>query len=435
MPTQPQQIQVSPMTRKTSVLRVACLFLAAQSVQAQTLSLLHTFSGTHGDGAFPAAGLVRDEMGNLYGTTENGGASNFGTVFKLDADSKETTVLYSFTGGTSDGEFPLAALLRDRAGNLYGTTLYGGAFTQGTVFKLDATGEETVLHSFAGGTSDGEFPFAALLRDTAGDLYGTTSQEGAFTQGTVFKLDATGKETVLHSFAGGADGAFPNSTLVRDSAGNLYGTTFAGGTFGVGTVFKLTTSKSTTSTSLISSLNPSIYGQKVTWTATVTSSGSITPTGTVRFKWQYFTETFTIGSAILNSSGEATLTKSNLNADSYPLTAVYSGDVNNLRSTSAIVNQVVTETTSAAKITSTPNPSTLGQAVTFMATITSPTVIPTGPVTFMVGTKVLGTAQLSSGKAKFTTSTLPVGSTKVKAIYYGDSNIAKSSASVTQTVQ
>jgi hypothetical protein len=185
-----------------------------------------------------------------------------------------------------------------------------------------------------------------------------------------------------------------------------------------------------TSTSLTSSLNPSIYGQKVTWTATVTSSGSITPTGKVRFTWSGYT----IGSATLNSSGLATLTKSNLNADSYPLTAVYSGDVNNLRSTSAIVNQVVTETTSAAKITSTPNPSTLGQAVTFTATITSPTVTPTGPVTFMVGTKILGTAQLSGGKAKFTISTLAVGSTKVTATYYGDSNIAKSSASVTQTV-
>jgi Bacterial Ig-like domain (group 3)/FG-GAP-like repeat len=188
--------------------------------------------------------------------------------------------------------------------------------------------------------------------------------------------------------------------------------------------------KPTTNTALTSSLNPSIYGQKVTWTATVTSSGSITPTGKVQFTWSGYT----IGSATLNSSGVATLTKSNLNADSYPLTAVYSGDVNNLRSTSAIVNQVVTETTSAAKITSTPNPSTLGQAVTFTATITSPTVTPTGPVTFMVGTKILGTAQLSGGKAKFTISTLAVGSTKVTATYYGDSNIAKSSASVTQTV-
>jgi len=188
--------------------------------------------------------------------------------------------------------------------------------------------------------------------------------------------------------------------------------------------------KSSTSTTLTSSLNPSVYGQKVTWTATVTSSGSITPTGRVNFTW----DGYSIGSATLNASGVATLTRSNLNADLYPLTAVYSGDVNNLRSTSAIVNQVVIETTSAAKITSTPNPSTLGQAVTFTATITSPTVTPTGPVTFMVGTKILGTAQLSGGKAKFTISTLAVGSTKVTATYYGDSNIAKSSASVTQTV-
>ena len=190
------------------------------------------------------------------------------------------------------------------------------------------------------------------------------------------------------------------------------------------------TTKSVTATTLVSSLNPSTYGQKVTWTARVTSSGSITPTGKVNFTWSGYS----IGSATLNASGVATLTRSNLNADPYPLKAVYVGDTSNLGSTSAIVNQVVRETTSAAKITSTPNPSTLGQAVTFMATITSPTVIPTGPVTFMVGTKVLGTAQLSSGKAKFTTSTLPVGSTKVTAIYYGNSNIAKSSASVTQTV-
>jgi len=125
--------------------------------------------------------------------------------------------------------------------------------------------------------------------------------------------------------------------------------------------------KSTTSTSFISSLNPSIYGQKVTWTATVTSSGSITPTGRVNFTW----DGYSIGSATLNARGVATLTRSTLNADIYPLTAVYSGDVNNLRSSSAIVNQVVTETTSATKITATPNPSTLGQAVTLTATITS----------------------------------------------------------------
>jgi len=178
-------------------------------------------------------------------------------------------------------------------------------------------------------------------------------------------------------------------------------------------------------------LNPSIYGQKVTWTATVTSSSSITPTGKVRFTWSGYT----IGSATLNSSGVATLTRSNLNADPYPLTAVYGGDVNNLPSTSAILNQVVLQTTSTASLTSSPNPSMQGQAVTFTAKISSPTVIPKGPVTFTAGKTVLGTTQLSGGQAKLTISSLSMGSTKVTATYNGDSNIAKSSASVIQTVQ
>jgi hypothetical protein len=192
-----------------------------------------------------------------------------------------------------------------------------------------------------------------------------------------------------------------------------------------------TEGKSATTTSLVSSLNPSIYGQKVTWTATVTSSGSITPTGKVKFTWSGYT----IGSATLNSGGVATLTKSNLNADAYPLTSVYLGDASNLGSTSIVLNQVVLQTTSSATLTSSPNPSTQGQAVTFTATISSPTVVPTGPVTFTAGKTVLGTAQLGSGKARLTISSLAVGSTKVTATYYGNSNITKSSASVVQTVK
>jgi hypothetical protein len=190
------------------------------------------------------------------------------------------------------------------------------------------------------------------------------------------------------------------------------------------------TSKFATSTSLTSSLNPSIYGQAVTWRATVTSSGSVTPTGTVKFTWSGYR----IGAATLNSSGIATLTKANLNADAYPLVALYSGDAANLGSTSAVLNQVVQETTSAATLSSSPNPSTQGQAVTFTAKITSPTVTPTGPVTFTAGKTLLGTAQLSGGKAQLTIPSLPVGSAKVTVTYYGDSNIAKSSAAVTQTV-
>jgi hypothetical protein len=190
------------------------------------------------------------------------------------------------------------------------------------------------------------------------------------------------------------------------------------------------TAKSATATTLAASLNPSIYGQAVTWTATVTSSASATPTGKVTFTWGNI-----IGTATLNASGVATLTKSSLNADTFPLAAVYSGDANNQASASAVLNQVVQQTSSAATLTSSPNPSTQGQAVIFTATITSPTVTVKGPVTFTAGKTVLGTAQLGSRHARLTISSLPVGSTKVTATYNGDSNIAKSSASVIQTVR
>jgi Big-like domain-containing protein/VCBS repeat protein len=194
-------------------------------------------------------------------------------------------------------------------------------------------------------------------------------------------------------------------------------------------------SKSATATTLSSTLNPSIYGQKVVFSAKVKTDGKLPPTGTVVFKWKYYTTTYAIGTATLTSAGLATLTKSNLNADPYPVIAIYRGDTNNLSSTSSVLNQTVLQTTSVATLTSSLNPATVGQAITFTAKITSPTVIPSGPVTFKVGTTVLGTAQLSGGKAMFMTSTLPAGSTVVKVTYNGNSNVKGSSASITQTVQ
>jgi hypothetical protein len=192
-----------------------------------------------------------------------------------------------------------------------------------------------------------------------------------------------------------------------------------------------TTSQSPTTTALASSLNPSIFGQTVTWTATVATSGKTTPTGKVNFNWS----DYSIGSATLNSSGVASLTKSNLSADPYPLFAVYVGDANNGPSASPILNQTVTQTTSSATLTSSPNPSTQGQSVTFTAEITSPTTTPTGPVTFTAGKTTLGTVELTKGKATLTTSTLAVGSTTVTVTYPWNSDISESSASVTQVVQ
>jgi uncharacterized repeat protein (TIGR03803 family) len=211
-------------------------------------TVLHSFNG--GDGSNPAD-LIRDANGNLYGTTQFGGASDAGTVFKLDTTGAET-VLHSFVGPPTDGLRPIAGLVRDAGGSLYGTTLAGGSSSNcgggcGTVFRLDTTGAETVLHSFAKKRRDGKFPYAGLVRDAAGNLYGTTVQGGASNNcvggcGTVFRLDTTGGETLLHRFVGGSpatDGERPGAGLVRDAAGNLYGTTPQGGAYGAGTVFKV----------------------------------------------------------------------------------------------------------------------------------------------------------------------------------------------------
>jgi uncharacterized repeat protein (TIGR03803 family) len=221
-----------------------------------TESVLHNFAGSPTDGAFPVAGLVRDASGNLYGTTKSGGSSSScsdgcGTIFELDPTGKET-VLHSFGKKRSDGSTPTGDLVLDAAGNLYGTTEFGGRVRCipsgcGTVFRLDTTGAETVLHSFGKTRRDGKFPYAGLVLDAAGNLYGTTVQGGGSNNcvggcGTVFRLDTTGAETVLHRFVGGSpptDGERPTAGLVRDAAGNLYGTTAVGGASGVGTVFKI----------------------------------------------------------------------------------------------------------------------------------------------------------------------------------------------------
>jgi uncharacterized repeat protein (TIGR03803 family) len=229
---------------------------------ADNFTVLHTFTGP--DGAGPTGGVIMDAAGNLYGTAGGGGAFSQGVVFRLDPSGNET-VLYSFKGG-SDGDGPTSRLIMDTAGNLYGTTVVGGGSDTsgtcnsqttvsgcGTVFKLDPSGNETVLYSFKGG-SDGALPFqlgdGRLVRDAAGNLYGTTLEGGSgpctgrnqvvVGCGTVFKLDPAGNETVLYSFTGASDGAFPYAGLVMDPAGNLYGTASSFLALGgFGTVFKL----------------------------------------------------------------------------------------------------------------------------------------------------------------------------------------------------
>lgn len=195
-------------------------------------SILHAFDGV--DGGFPYAGVIRDGSGTLYGAT-------FASVFKLAPDGTHT-VVQSF----DDGSTPSGRLVFDGSGNLYGTTQTGGSFGSGSVFKLTADDTLTVLHSFTGG-DDGLLPFAGVVFDTSGNLYGTTIAGGASGYGTVFKLAPDGALAILHSFTGGSDGTLPYGALAVDGSGNIYGTTYYGGApspdpfSGPGTVFKIAT--------------------------------------------------------------------------------------------------------------------------------------------------------------------------------------------------
>ncbi len=219
-----------------------------------TEKVLYSFNPSGGDGYYPFASLIFDAAGNLYGTTGGGGASGDGTVFELTptvVGNWTEKVLHSFN--FTDGADPLAALIFDAAGNLYGTTFYGGTYNEGTVFKLTPTAgggwTEEVLHSFGNGMGASN-PYAGLIFDAAGNLYGTTVNGGIYTSctygtygcGTVFKLTPSGggwTEEVLHSFGNGTDASNPYASLTFDAAGNLYGTTVYGGTYGYGTVFEI----------------------------------------------------------------------------------------------------------------------------------------------------------------------------------------------------
>lgn len=220
---------------------LACLSLAATAMaqSSPTEVVLHNFQAPP-NGLYPYAGVVADSEGNLYGTTNEGGTSNQGLVFKVDPSGHET-ILFEFTGSTGSG--PRALLALDAAGNIYGTTRAGGVVGKGVVFKLDTSGHETVLASFTGG--DGSVPAAGLTPDSSGNLYGTTATGGVAEQGTVYKLDAQGNEAVLYSFAGGNDGAYPSGDVLLDPGGNLYGVTVALGPpnmasiYNQGTVYRL----------------------------------------------------------------------------------------------------------------------------------------------------------------------------------------------------
>jgi uncharacterized repeat protein (TIGR03803 family) len=245
-----------------SVFLCAVVALPAATFGAASESVLFSFPGVgiFAGGANPESGLVKDAAGNLYGTTSAGGAfaCNCGVVYMISPPASGSgvwseTILHTFQGYPGDGGVPLANLTLDSAGNLFGTTLIGGAAQAGTVFELSppAPGQtlwsESILYEFSGAEGDGQFPYSSLLVDAAGNLYGSSFLGGSSNQGMAFELLApTGGATgwslrPLHSFAGGTDGANPISGLTVDSHGDLYGTTFTDGVSGItgGTVYEL----------------------------------------------------------------------------------------------------------------------------------------------------------------------------------------------------
>ena len=443
-------------------------------------TVIHTFTGTpHHDGTFAEGTPVLDQAGNLYGTTWEGGANNCGTVYKLSPGNGKWTeeILYSFILNGKNGNFPWGGVVLDAAGNVYGTTLYGGkygevdAYGDGTVFELVGGYQEKVLWNF--NNTDGRYLFDSLILDSAGRLYGTTQYGGSGGDGVVFEVNPSPAvtTTTLTSFPNPStygqaatftavvtpappDGEtvsfMKGKTVLGTGALSSGSASFTTSTLQVGTTsvkavyggeFYFLGSKSNTvsqvvekyptTTALSSSLNPSNYGQEVTLTATVTSAGP-TPTRNVTFK----NGSVTLGSRALNASGAATLTIAKIPVGANTLTATYNGDAFNGNSVSAAITQTVSQASVSMVLTSTPNPSTFGRSVHFTATLTSNGGLPTGqPVTFSYNSATLGTANINGkGVATFSTTTLPQGSDAVTAAYAGSADYSSASATVTQVV-
>lgn len=335
-----------------------------------TETVLHSFANSP-DAANPVNGLIMDKAGNLYGAAYAGGTGNgngavfelspsdgswteqviydinsvysgltmnaagnifgttYNTIFELVSNgsgSWNPQVIYTFIAAdaATEGADPNGTLAIDSAGNLYGTTLRGGKNGYGTIYKLtlqkSGAWTEKLLTSF--GTA-AEYPFAGPVFDSAGNLYGTTTEGGQHNDGTVWKL--TKGATGTYSFKtvqyfGGENGNTPDGNLVLDSSGDVYGTTYQGGASGLGTVFEVNPEAITPSVTVTSSPNPSVLGEAVTFTAVVTSSAGAPPDGeTVTFD--------KLGPAVL-TGGTATFTVSNLKVGTTEMYAVYFGDLN-----------------------------------------------------------------------------------------------------------
>ncbi len=259
------------------------VFELVNSSGTYTEKILYSFTNSAGDGEYPYGSVVMDGSGNLFGTTQQGGANGYGIVFELvnSSGTYGENVLHAFNYGSGDAAVPEAGLLIDGSGNLYGTAIEGGTFGAGAVFELvNSSGTYTEQVIYSSGNSSGTGPAANVVMDASGNLYGTAQSGGTYGQGTVFELvNSSGaySEKTLYSFKNsGGDGINPDASLVVDASRNIFGTTRNGGANSEGTVFELVD----TTLSFVSTLNPSTYGQAVTFTATITTNfGAVSAAG------------------------------------------------------------------------------------------------------------------------------------------------------------
>jgi len=415
---------------------------------AGAMTTLHSFSaldsdGFNTDGANSTANLVLGNDGNFYGTAQYGGVNGNGTIFRITPDGSLTT-LYSFTNAP-DGANPMAGLALGSDSNFYGSTWYGGANGNGTIFMITSVGAYTTLTSFAWSTisyrgyyinTDG-FRSNGLLLGSDGNFYGSALVGGANGSGTVIEITPAGAGATLYSFSAlseysnfNSDGAEPYGALVAGSDGSLYGTASAGGENSSGAIFKLTPPAiALTTTGLDSSPNPSMSGAPVTFVASI--SPSVPDGETVTF----YNGTTIIGIGQTSASvAECTTTQLAVGADT--ITASYPGDARHQPSTSWPCTQTVNSVSisTSTSLASSLNPSVYGAAVTFTATV-SPSVPDGGTVTFHDGAATIGTGQTIGSMATLTTASLIGGSHSITATYARNGIYqASTSSALTQIV-
>ncbi len=471
--------------RRRSGLRFQPVLTGLEDRRLLSLITLASFSGSNGEG--PVGGLVLDSQDNLYGTTEFGGASNSGTVFKIANGSKTVTTIASFNG--SNGAAPQTSLALDGQGNIYGTTT-AGPNPDGTVFEI-ASGSNivTTIASFNG--TNGAEPVGSLARDSQGNLFGTTLAGGADDDGTVFEV-VNGSKTVttLASFNGN-NGQEPGGGLVLDSQDNVFGATELGGASGAGTVFEIASGSnnitslasfnSGPSGSLVLDAQGNLYGTTVgvefsgDGTVFEIAKGSKTVTTLVSFNGTdgmgpvgglaRDTKGDIYGTTLYSGTDDRGIVFEIASGSSTVTTLASFNVTNGWQSTGGLVldshgnlygatefggasddgsvfelAHVVPVAATTTVVTSDPNPSEYGQSVAFAATVSpaaSSQSTPTGTVTFMDGSTQLGTGKLDgSGSTTFTTSALVIGIHSITAVYGGDSNFGVSTSSpVSQTVQ